>query len=130
MWRISQSIGPITVEWKDIQDMICIMGHPELFVLGVRIGMDAVNLQQEEWIHFFEGCAQRQDWFIELWMMNPEPPLPSYYLTWQECKKAEFLAARQPYMEELMASSWNPKRALEWNVDVEEKRFILKNMQA
>jgi len=132
MWRISQSIGPITVNFDQIQDMICVKG--DYFTLGINAFPRGLEISQQEWIIFFEQCAERYpEWFEEYWMTRKGTfiaPMEEYYTSWIEVKKQEFLARQMSCRDELIEVSWHPSRALDWIMDTETRKHILQHMRA
>ena len=128
LWRICQSVGPITATWNDMQRLLCVKGDIGRFYKG--IGYSQVYQLEEEWIQFFELCASADpEWFLEFWMTEPPSNVPpifksDLYIAWITDKKEEFMARPLPVKEELIATTWSPSRILPWILDSDEKQEV------
>jgi len=127
LWRICQSVGPITATWTDMQRLLCVKGDIDRFYKGIGY---CQGYQPEEWILFFELCSTDTEWFLEFWMTEPPSNVPDIfksdlYIAWITDKKEEFMARHLPVKEELIATTWSPSRILPWILDSAEKERLI-----
>lgn len=147
-WIWTQSVGPVSIDWEKICELICVKGDLRLWYLGMSTYPDHQDgYTEDDFYRFLDTCAKRPEWSEEF-LLEPLDQIEARlaelgepknlamtvlkserFLRWrlfqkellrEECRFRIF-----EYKEELLNVGWSPSRILGWCVDWEETKGIL-----
>lgn len=147
IWDWSSMIGPITITWSDIQDVICDDRDIVKFYSGIMAYTSEHGyMDRVAWFRFFEKSASRHpSWIVSVFSICDtvtqtmcekfssqftiseslkEIFSDGSYMAWLAAKRSEFYREKQErcslYKNELLMVAWNPDRYKTWCIDTED----------
>lgn len=148
LWYWSRAMGPLLVDWRHLQSVICLKDDPLAFYEGIgrRVAPPAELYTPDLWRQFLWNCCrERPDWFssfigangheeaVKTFILDKQDVhqsikdlfLTSDFQSWLSDFKQEHYKRLKgniaPYKERLIAATWETNRHIRWCLDEQDK---------